>query len=315
MNSFGHSSSSDILCCPCCHSRLIIASSDYHCPNNLCSLSRFPSINKKPILFNINSPFSLFTFDDVPTSYVPRRSPLPHSIQSLLDRRSTTYAQLLDPLRSLSRGSRVLIVGGGSKGNGTSELYRLASNGFIELLSIDIYDSPNVTLIADAHSLPFPHDTFDFVLIQAVLEHVISPAAVASEIYRVLKPSGYLYSEVPFLQSIHEGAYDFTRYTLSGHVLLFSDFTTLSYGSLDGPFATLLFIISHVLQLFVGKNCRRVFYHLFYFPFFFLDFILPEKMKVDVCSGSYVLARKPLSHSDLQHTSQQRLKQLYKGLQ
>ena len=58
--------------------------------------------------------------------------------------------------------------------------------------SLDIYPSPNVNLIADAHYLPFPKESYDIIIIQAVLEHVINPYKVVSEIYRILKKGHYL---------------------------------------------------------------------------------------------------------------------------
>ncbi|MSP51316.1 MAG: class I SAM-dependent methyltransferase [Alphaproteobacteria bacterium] len=45
--------------------------------------------------------------------------------------------------------------------------------------------------------LPFGNDTFDLAVSVAVLEHVQDQQAVLSEIFRVLRPSGHLYIEVP----------------------------------------------------------------------------------------------------------------------
>ena len=36
--------------------------------------------------------------------------------------------------------------------------------------------------------------------------------------------SGIVYAETPFMQQVHEGAYDFTRYTVLGHRYLFKKF-------------------------------------------------------------------------------------------
>ena len=72
-----------------------------------------------------------------------------------------------------------------------------------------------------AHYLPFKDETFDGVWIQAVLEHVVSPETVVKEIFRVVKNHGLIHSEIPFMQQIHMGKNDFTRYTASGHRFLF----------------------------------------------------------------------------------------------
>ena len=93
----------------------------------------------------------------------------------------------------------------------------------IALVAFDIYASPQVQFVADAHHIPLEDGCFDAVIVQAVLEHVLEPGRVVAEIYRVLKPNGLVYAETPFLQHVHEGAYElFTRFTESGHRYLFS---------------------------------------------------------------------------------------------
>jgi hypothetical protein len=77
------------------------------------------------------------------------------------------------------------------------------------------------------------------------LEHVVYPELVAAEIHRVLVSRGFIYSEIPFLQQVHEGAYDFTRYTLSGHRRLLNHFEEVSSGVVAGPGTTLAWAIEH----------------------------------------------------------------------
>ncbi len=50
---------------------------------------------------------------------------------------------------------------------------------------------------ADIHKLPFKNDTFDLVLISEVIEHIISPEQIVSEISRVVKDKGYLIISCP----------------------------------------------------------------------------------------------------------------------
>lgn len=47
-------------------------------------------------------------------------------------------------------------------------------------------------LVADAHKLPFKNGSYDLVTSIEVLEHLHSPKDAIEEIYRVLKPLGYL---------------------------------------------------------------------------------------------------------------------------
>ena len=103
---------------------------------------------------------------------------------------------LISELSNIKEIPKVLIIGGGTVGQGMDYFYT-SSN--IDLVSFDIYNSSNINFIADAHQIPLPKNYFDAVIIQAVLEHVLEPCEVVKEIYRVLKPRGIVYAETPFL--------------------------------------------------------------------------------------------------------------------
>ena len=119
----------------------------------------------------------------------------------------------------------------------------------IEVHSIDIYASPTVDLICDAHYLPLEGEYYDAVWIQAVLEHVVQPELVVHEIHRVLKPDGIVYAETPFMQQVNEGAYDFTRYTVLGHRYLFKKFSLIDRGAME----ELVFLLLGLLNTSHGR--------------------------------------------------------------
>jgi SAM-dependent methyltransferase len=183
----------------------------------------------------------------------------------------------------------ILIIGGGSVGQGMQSLYE---SGQIDVVSFDVYASKNIQFIADGHSIPFEGKTFDAVIIQAVLEHVLEPIKVVSEIYRVLKEEGFIYSETPFLQHVHEGPYDFTRYTESGHRYLFKNFSLIKSGSSAGAGTQLLWAVDIFARgLFrsriVGKIVKLSFFWLTY-----LDCIIPKKFNIDAACGCYFFGKK-----------------------
>ena len=89
----------------------------------------------------------------------------------------------------------------------------VVNNPAIELVETDVSFGPRTALICDAHNIPFAEGSFDGVVAQAVLEHVLDPYSCVAEIYRVLKPAGLVYVETPFMQQVHMGRYDFTRFT------------------------------------------------------------------------------------------------------
>lgn len=191
--------------------------------------------------------------------------------------------------RSHSDRPRVLIVGGGSKGEGTELLY---ADPALQLISFDIYGSDLTQFVADAHQTPLADGSVDAVWIQAVLEHVLDPWRVVSEIHRVLKPEGIVYAETPFLQQVHEGAYDFTRFTQSGHRWLFREFDELDSGVVMGPADQLQWSIEHFVRgifrsVRAGVAAKMVFFWLRYF-----DRIIPRGYASDAASAVYFLGRK-----------------------
>jgi SAM-dependent methyltransferase len=127
---------------------------------------------------------------------------------------------------------RVLVVGGGIRGAGFGPL--LATPG-LDLLQTDVGPGPHTALICDAHDLPFEAGSFDAVVAQAVLEHVLDPWRCVEELHRVLAPGGLVYAETPFMQQVHEGRFDFTRFTHLGHRRLFRRFEELDSGAVGGP--------------------------------------------------------------------------------
>lgn len=149
----------------------------------------------------------------------------------------------------------ILVVGSGRQRDWLSALMRTARPHVVVYTDID--SNAGVDIFCDGHDLPFYDSTFDAVITTAVLEHVLNPGRVASEIGRVLKPDGVLYSEMPFMQQVHEGAYDFTRYTLSGHRLLFRQFAELQSGMVAGPGTSLAWAIENfALAFFSGRRSR-----------------------------------------------------------
>jgi len=184
---------------------------------------------------------------------------------------------------------KVLIIGGGSIGQGMQPLY---NDPKLDLIAFDIYISDNVQFVADAHQIPLPDNYFDCVIIQAVLEHVLEPQKVVQEIYRILKKGGIVYAETPFLAQVHEGAYDFTRFTESGHRYLFKQFELINSGVTAGAGTQLLWTIDFFSRsLFRSEKVGKLF-KLLFFWLRYVDEIIPEKYAVDSASGVFFLGIK-----------------------
>jgi SAM-dependent methyltransferase len=61
--------------------------------------------------------------------------------------------------------------------------------------------------LCDAHFLPFRNETFDTVYSAALTEHIADPQLMMSEVYRVLKPSGFYLGNGSFLEPWHDDSY------------------------------------------------------------------------------------------------------------
>jgi SAM-dependent methyltransferase len=213
-----------------------------------------------------------------------KRHLMPHN-----SRASENATKFLQELSRQSASPTVLVVGGAVIGSGAEALYEVPQ---VRLVAFDIYASENVQLIADAHQIPFADGTFDGVWVQAVLEHVLEPQVVVDEISRVLRDSGIVYAETPFLQSVHEGAYDFTRFTDSGHRWLFRRFELIDSGVVLGPFAQLLWSINLAARsLFRSVRAGMIAQMLFFWLKYF-DRLVPEDHARDGASALFLLGRK-----------------------
>jgi len=189
---------------------------------------------------------------------------------------------------------RVLIVGTGSGGEGAKALL---DDARIQCVETDVALGPRTHVVCDAHDLPFAEGAFDAVVCQAVLEHVLDPVRVADEIHRVLAPQGLVYSEVPFMQQVHGGAYDVTRFTLLGHRRLYRRFDEITSGVQGGPGMALGWSLWYLLRaLAPTRTARGVAFVVARVLFSWLKYLDPwlatRPAAVDAASGTFFLGRR-----------------------
>jgi SAM-dependent methyltransferase len=202
---------------------------------------------------------------------------------------------LAPPPEATAAPRRVLIVGGGDVGFGLEELLECP---WIELVETDVYLGPRTQVVCDVHELPFADQAFDAIVLQAVLEHVIDPQRAMAEVHRVLADDGLLYSEVPFMQQVHEGAYDFTRWTMTGHRSLLRDFDELHSGALGGAGEALAWSLRYFVWTLAGTSrlARALFGSLALaatLPLRWLDRSVRDRpATVDAASGTFFLGRR-----------------------
>lgn len=71
------------------------------------------------------------------------------------------------------------------------------------VVNLEIAPYATTDVLAALEKIPFRDESFDYVISNAVLEHVRDPFGAAREMTRVLKPGGEMFVHVPFLQPYH----------------------------------------------------------------------------------------------------------------
>ena len=285
--------------CPRCSSSLRDLGIHPSCSDATCeySDSGFPLIDTQPVLIDFaTSIFDRETYDGGNGSVLQRdvtcRSVGSRLHQFTLGRNPIAAANCAKFIELLKEGSErpvVLVIGGGTIGLGADKLY---SDNSIELVGIDVYASPHTALVADAHKLPFEDGVFDGVWVQAVLEHVLEPATIAAEIHRVLRRGGLVYAETPFMQQVHERAYDFSRFTQSGHRWLFKRFSEISAGPIGGAGVALVWSIRYFCRALGAGDKLSLLISLPFFWIRFLDAFARGRAVADAASGFFFLGRR-----------------------
>ena len=269
-----------VLRCPSCQGDLRDVPAGLSCTNEACA-AVYPKLDSIPVL--IDDSTSVFSKGDFvtrkPTFFAPRSSArekisklLPELGKNVASRRN--YQAFLDAILATSTHPIVLVLGGSVLGEGFEHI---VNDRRVEFVETDVSLGPRTMIVCDGHSLPFEGGSFDGVIVQAVLEHVVDPYRCVSEIHRVLRLGGIVYAETPFMQQVHGGCFDFTRFTLSGHRRLFRDFKELASGACCGPgmalalslqYFFLSFAASKITRRLVRLACRLSLFWLKYFDFY-----------------------------------------------
>jgi SAM-dependent methyltransferase len=90
------------------------------------------------------------------------------------------------------------------------------------------YAHTDVVSVCD--QLPYREGIFDAVISKAAFEHLARPWDMAEEIYRVLKPGGFVTVDTAFMYPLHGDPYHFFNMTLDGVREIFKRFQTVRCG-------------------------------------------------------------------------------------
>lgn len=254
--------------------------------------------------------FDIADYTEERETYFKKKSPLFTALRKLVPEVSTNvkakqnFASFEREARKRGGKPTILVLGGSIVGSGMEDLFQ---SDALRMIETDIALSDRVHLICDGHDIPFADGTFDGVIVQAVLEHVLDPYRCVDEIHRVLKPNGVVYAETAFMQQVHGGRYDFMRFTWLGHRRLFRRFEEIESGASCGPGMAVGWSHRYFWRAMAGSGPARAVARLFvHFTSFFwkwFDPILVDRpVSWDAASAVYFLgtrSEKTLADRDL----------------
>jgi SAM-dependent methyltransferase len=227
----------------------------------ICGCS-YPFINRIPVI--IDEKRSIFSFSDFLSQRnlffdISKKGKVVALISKILpeiggNNLGRNNFNFLERLLKEEKGNskpRVLVIGASIVGAGMD---KFIASPDLDIVESDVSFGPRTQIIFDAHQIPYSNESFDCVIVQAVLEHVLDSAQCVAEIHRVLKTDGLVYAETPFMQQVHGGPYDFTRYSRSGHRKLFKDFKELKSGMTAGAGTSMAWAYQYFLLSLLGYN-------------------------------------------------------------
>lgn len=190
-------------------------------------------------------------------------------------------------VRTLPEGSVIIDVGAGAKIKDP------------RIIAIDMVPYPNISIIADAHMLPFENNSVDMVISENMLEHVRDPETVVAEFHRVLKPGGTIFVVTPFLLGFHSSPDDYHRWTTSGLRTLFRDFDTKEIGPWVGPTGALVSVLREWFAMVLSFGSVTLYqwwiiiFMIIFIPLNIFDFLLIRyKFSENIAMSYYYIGIK-----------------------
>jgi uncharacterized protein YbaR (Trm112 family) len=169
------------------------------------------------------------------------------------------------------------------------------------LVRMDVFSTPYVDVIGDAHALPFRDGVFGMVHSSAVFEHLARPWIAAEEIRRVLCPGGYVFADGNFVFPYHGYPAVYFNASADGLRQLFASFH--EFGTLVFPWHRpgygLRAILGEYLRLIRPETdeerawCARIL-ALSDFPFERFDARLAQAEAARVAAGTTFVGMRPL---------------------
>ena len=264
----------DSLCCPSCRAQLEREDRQLTCA----ACERSYPISGGTVHFRDSDPTEISDSIDRVKFALKR---FPRLYYRLIDLVSPVLVRR-DHHRLVENGSGLVV----NLGSGNSRISD-------RVLNLDMTNYERVDVVTDIHRLPFPDGSVDGVFDIAVLEHVEDPVAIVQEIHRVLKPGGWVFSVIPFMQPFHASPHDYQRYTGPGIDYLHRDFKRLDSGPYNGPTSAFVWVTQEYLALVFSLGWRplrdmlSIAFMLVLWPLKFLDFFFQRFESADNMASTF----------------------------
>lgn len=159
------------------------------------------------------------------------------------------------------------------------------------ITAVDLVPNParNVEQGDIEHGLGFPDGSFDGVLCLEVFEYLAHVEPAIEEIFRLLRPGGYLILSVPFLNNDHGDKQRYTKNHLTG---LFGKFAHVQTDTFGNGFT----LVWDILRKKASRHNRLLRYPVF---LLLLPYLLMlklsslEKIHDDTYAGLFFIMKKP----------------------
>lgn len=271
----------ELIVCPVCRGRLSVRSAELRC---VACERTYPLVRGVPILIHPQSRFFGTATPPRPGSRGGLFAAIESKVPSRLPLTTWIDRSVFQLLGRLTPDMAVLNLG---SGDGTFDRYMPEG---LPLINLDVTLNDRSDVVADGHHLPFEDSSLDAVFSNAVLEHVERPWVVADEIWRVLKPGGWVFVNVPFLNVIHD-VNDYFRFTDKGLRTLFARFDEVRAGVSSGPSSFLgPFLIEYVLCFVPTRPLQRVarqVLSLLMWPLKYADFLIRKNPRIRTTADAF----------------------------
>jgi SAM-dependent methyltransferase len=174
------------------------------------------------------------------------------------------------------------------------------ARGF-SVYNLDLVRYRPVAVVGDICCLPIRTGSLFAAMSHVVLEHVDDLGGALSEMERVVRPGGFIYITIPFLQPFHSCPDDQRRWTHEGAGAIYgnSNLELVERGVLGGPSSALLWIFQSWLSTLLSLGIRPLRDILYLavsaisFPLKWLDILFWFNPLANECASvHYVLFRK-----------------------